>query len=144
MKTDLSSPSRGALVLDVNVLLALAWPNHPFYRAARKRLEDPEERWATCALTQLSFIRLSSNPAVIPHAVSPFEAVTMIQKMTEDPAHIFLEKLPAPMSPAYVLARGHQQVTDAYLASLATSCRGRLLTFDTRLRGLSSDVEVLS
>jgi predicted nucleic acid-binding protein len=60
MKTESSS----LLLLDVNVLLALAWPNHQFHAAALRELQPRRGRWATCALTQLGFIRLSSNPAL--------------------------------------------------------------------------------
>jgi len=63
--------SSDLLLLDINVLLALAWPNHQLNRRARKRFISSSERWATCAVTQLGFIRLSSNPA----AVSPAKRV---------------------------------------------------------------------
>jgi len=54
------------LLLDVNALLALAWPNHQFHDAVVERLErQPASLWATCALTQLGFVRLSSNPKVV-------------------------------------------------------------------------------
>ncbi len=62
--------SSDLLLLDVNVLLALAWPNHQFHAAAIAALSS-RARWATCALTQLGFIRLSSNPAAIATAKSP-------------------------------------------------------------------------
>ena len=55
--------SSNTLLLDVNVLLAIAWPNHQFFPTARKRLESHRGRWATCALTELGFIRLSAQPA---------------------------------------------------------------------------------
>jgi predicted nucleic acid-binding protein len=49
---------------DVNLLLALAWPNHQFHRRARVWFaEHAGAGWATCAVTQLGFVRLSSNPA---------------------------------------------------------------------------------
>ena len=60
-----SSESR-PLLLDVNALLALAWPNHQFHRTVLSRLERrPAPEWATCALTQLGFVRLSSNPTIV-------------------------------------------------------------------------------
>jgi hypothetical protein len=45
----------------------------------------------SCVITQLGFIRLSSNPA----AVRPFEAARMLATMTQDPAHVFLDGLAA-------------------------------------------------
>ncbi|HZT29574.1 MAG TPA: hypothetical protein VFA33_06825 [Bryobacteraceae bacterium] len=38
------------LLLDVNVLLAIAWPNHQFHLTAIAALSS-QNRWATCALT---------------------------------------------------------------------------------------------
>ena len=53
------------LLLDTNALLALAWPNHQYHREVFARLErQPVMPWVTCALTQLDFVRLSSNPGV--------------------------------------------------------------------------------
>ena len=60
--------SSSLYLLDANVLLALAWPNHQFHAAATRAMGRSRGRWATCALTQLGFIRLSSNPAAIPGA----------------------------------------------------------------------------
>ena len=54
MRKGSSEQPKGPLLLDVNVLLALAWPNHQFHVAAIERLERKKERWATCALTQLA------------------------------------------------------------------------------------------
>ena len=138
------------LLLDVNVLLALAWPNHQFHTAARQRLETSEAPWATCALTQLGFIRLSSNPSVVGAAKSPKEAASLLGLLVEDSRHLYLGSLPAPVaeSSRQLLERilGYKQVTDAYLLTLAEGSNATLLTFDTRLDALAQapeSVEVL-
>jgi predicted nucleic acid-binding protein len=77
--------SSSLLLLDVNVLLALAWPNHQFHVASLRALQSRRDRWATCALTQLGFIRLSSNPAAIPTAKGPAEAAALLEAMVADP-----------------------------------------------------------
>ncbi|HEY4052663.1 MAG TPA: hypothetical protein VGL74_02910, partial [Terriglobales bacterium] len=69
--------SSDLLLLDVNVLLAIAWPNHQFHAAAVAALAS-RSHWATCALTQLGFIRISSNPAAIAAARSPREATGLL------------------------------------------------------------------
>ena len=70
-----ASSKHRRLLLDVNALLALAWPNHQFHRAVVARLDTrPSPRWATCALTQLGFVRLSSNPAVVEMRQTPARA----------------------------------------------------------------------
>ena len=138
------------LLLDVNVLLALAWPNHQFHRAAVARLERSRERWATCAVTELGFIRLSSSPAVVGVSKSPAEAAVLLGALLQDSLHDYIETLPSPAGPAlagsFSRILGSKQVTDAYLLRLAAQQGARLLTFDTRLAALAQDdrrVEVL-
>jgi uncharacterized protein len=133
------------LLLDVNVLIALAWANHPFHRSARRRLEAPAIRWASCALTQLGFIRISANPAAVGGAVSPREAVALLIAMVSDGGHVYLTGHPAPAEfpEEFAPVLGHQQVTDTYLRMLARRNHARLLTFDARLKTLPG-VEVLS
>jgi toxin-antitoxin system PIN domain toxin len=137
MKTDSSS----LLLLDVNVLLALAWPNHQFHVAALRALQSRRDRWATCALTQLGFIRLSSNPAAIPTAKGPAEAAALLEAMVADPLHVYLESLPSPVAKgcreAFARILGSRQVTDAYLLTLARRNRAIFVTFDTKLEGLA-------
>jgi uncharacterized protein len=132
--------SSDLLLLDVNVLLAIAWPNHQFHAAAIAALSS-QSHWATCALTQLGFIRLSSNPAAIAAARSPQEATDLLARLTADSLHIYLRSLPAPVSEdwraTFAAIFGHQQVTDAYLLRLAATNNALLLTFDRRLERLA-------
>jgi toxin-antitoxin system PIN domain toxin len=136
------------LLLDVNVLFALAWPNHQFHSASVRRLESSNAPWATCALTQLSFIRLSSNPAAVPSPKSPAEAALVLASMTRDDLHVFFEALPSPSASPEMFHRilGAKQVTDIYLLSLALLNDAVFVTFDTKLRGLAGaepQVEIL-
>ena len=125
------------LLLDVNVLLSLAWPNHPFHATATRHMERTTSRWATCALTQLGFIRLSSNPAAVNPVMTPAAAALLLSQMVQDRAHVYIDTLPQPVKFASGFARalGHQQVTDSYLLALARRHNAKLLTFDARLRG---------
>jgi predicted nucleic acid-binding protein len=53
-------------LLDVNVLIALAWDDHEHHTSAQAwfgRLAD--EFFATCNVTQSGFVRLSLNPKVV-------------------------------------------------------------------------------
>ena len=90
--------SSDLLLPDVNVLVAMAWPNHQFHLSAVHRLESSRNPWATCALTQLGFIRLSSNPAAVGSRKSPAEAAALLTLMVEDARHVFLEALPSPIA----------------------------------------------
>jgi uncharacterized protein len=149
MKKDISEPSSRLVLLDVNVLVALAWPNHQFHRSAISRLERTRAPWATCCLTELGFIRLSSDPRIVGKAVSPLEASLLLQTMVSDSRHIFLEKMDSPTQPFFLRGferiLGSKQVTDVYLLSLAAQHKARFLTFDARLGAMDSqNIEVLT
>ena len=65
--------------------MALGWPTHQFHRPVVDRLEhSPKPRWATCALTQLGFVRLSSNPAIVGIRKTPSEALVLLGEMVRD------------------------------------------------------------
>ena len=134
-------------LLDANVLLALAWPNHPFHQRAVTRFARRErDRWATCLLTQAAFVRLSSNPAVIPGATSPAEAGEMLGRLIKTPDHVFLEaksKQLARLQELLARCHGHNQVNDAFLIWLALSHGASVLTFDAPLRHLPAKPELV-
>jgi uncharacterized protein len=129
-----------ALLLDANVLLALVWSNHPFHNRAVACLSKTRRRWATCSLTQAAFVRLSSNPAVIPGAVSPGEAGEMLRTLTRNRRHIFMEAKGKQLARLQELLRrchGHNQVNDAFLIWIAAANGATLLTFDASLQHLA-------
>ena len=146
----MASSERRPLLLDVNALMALAWPNHQHHRAVLARLDSrPAPEWATCALTQLGFVRLSSNPAVVVVRRTPAQALHLLSQLVADPRHRYLSPLPALPETARHFRRllGHQQVTDAYLLAVATKHGAVLLTLDRRLASPAAsgaDVEVIS
>lgn len=66
-------------LLDINVLIALAWPAHVHHAPAHDWfLRHHHHGWATCPLTQLRFVRISSNPRIILEAVSPRQALKVL------------------------------------------------------------------
>lgn len=131
------------LLPDVNVLVALAWPNHQFHQTARKRMDKGPSKWATCAVTEIGFVRLSSNPRVVGVSNSPVEAAALLGEMTQDPLHIYLESQPAPSAgfaaEQFKHIMGYRQVTDAYLLGLAAAHKATFVTFDSRLRHLAQN-----
>jgi toxin-antitoxin system PIN domain toxin len=121
-------------LVDTNVLLALAWPNHQHHAVAHRWFaRESRHGWATCAFTQLGFVRLSSNPAYTPNAVSPAEAAMLLERWVAHPKHVFWSSPPAAPAKIYARALGHQQVNDAWLVEAARRAGGRLVTLDTRL-----------
>jgi predicted nucleic acid-binding protein len=92
-----------AFLLDANVLVALAWPEHEFHeRVGRWFARHSRSGWATCPITQGAFVGILSNPAFSPDSI----------ELTG------------------TRLRGHQQITDAYLLGLALHHRGKLATMD--------------
>ena len=124
------------MLLDVNVLLALAWPNHQYHADARSWFSRRHSfGWSTCALTELGFIRISSNPAFTEHARTPEEALHLLAALTAVKGHRYLGELPAPseLDRVWQSVRGHRQTTDVYLAAVALHHDTKLGTFDHKL-----------
>jgi hypothetical protein len=122
------------VLLDVNLLVALAWPNHVHHDGAlawwRRRRGGP---WATCPATQFGFVRVSSNRLVVREAKTPGEAIALLARIVAQPGHVFWpDDVSIVDSAAIDAARivGHRQVTDAHLVALAIRHGGRLATFD--------------
>ncbi len=127
-------------LLDVNVLLALAWPKHIHHLAAHRWFaENCAAGWATCPLTQLGFVRLGMQPAVVKIPILFGDVMEALARMTANDAHRFwpLEDGLADIRPE-LRARvvGHNQLTDCVLLDLAIRNQGRLATFDRRILSL--------
>jgi len=123
-----------AYLLDVNVLIALTWPTHVHHARARAWFDHKAASgWATCPITQLGFVRVSSNPSIIRDAATPHEAITMLERLIEQPGHRFWAGGLAVGSVgplASLVLVGHRQITDAYLLSLTQHNEGKLATLD--------------
>ena len=128
-------------LLDVNVLIALAWPSHVYHHRAQKWFARTRARgFRTCPLTQTGFVRISSNASFTTEAVSPSVALTLLARITALPSHEFW---PASLTLADVIGKtgpivGHRQVTDAYLLALAVVRGGVLATLDRGILALAS------
>ena len=125
-------------LLDANVLLALAWPNHQFHAAAHRWFaREAAAGWSTCALTQLAFVRLSANPAFTRFAAAPGDAARLLGLFTGHVGHRYWDSAPALAPSDFARVLGHQQVNEAWLLALAAQRGGRLVTFDTRIPALA-------
>jgi toxin-antitoxin system PIN domain toxin len=129
-----------AALFDVNVLLALAWPTHIHHTAAHRWFAaQRKKRWATTTATQLGFLRLSIQPAVVKVNVSFQDACNALASSMSAHEHEFWPiDYPVTGMLSEIRSRviGHQQVGDAVLLDLAIRKSGRLATFDQRLRAL--------
>jgi hypothetical protein len=121
-------------LLDVNVLIALSWPDHSEHGAAQQWFKvHAKHGWATCNVTQLGFVRLTTNPLILRRAVSPQDAIRVLKANTQHPQHRFWtsrDTIPEALARFGNTQIGHRQITDAYLLSLAVEKEGKLATFD--------------
>ena len=57
-------------LLDVNALVALAWDSHVHHAAVRAWFStNSRDGWSTCPVTESGFVRVSSNPKVLPSPI---------------------------------------------------------------------------
>lgn len=131
---------KAGFLLDVNVLIAMAWPTHRAHEKVQDWLgRHAREGWATCPLTQTAFVRILSNPAFSPNALTPTDALALLEANLGHPAHRFWPdevSLVQALEPFAQHLAGHQQVTDAYLLGLAMNKKGKLATLDRAVRAL--------
>lgn len=134
-----------SLLLDVNVLVALAWPNHVHHEAAHRwfaQVRRSKAGWATCPLTQSGFVRVSSNPGIVPEARSPVEAILLLERIVSLPGHRFWRDEVSIVASRHVARAklvGHRQIADAHLLAVALAHRGSLATFDGGVAELVPD-----
>jgi toxin-antitoxin system PIN domain toxin len=126
--------SRGAALLDVNLLVALFDPDHVHHQLAHDWFADRDSRaWATCAVTEMGFVRVVSQPAYASPISRVADLIHLLRRFCASRDHQFW---PESMSlrddkvfnPA--LVQGARQLTDVYLLALAVKMQGRLATFD--------------
>jgi uncharacterized protein len=123
------------VLLDGNVLVALAVADHMHHEAARSWFEASDNAFATSPITQGTLARL-----LIRNSVPATVAVEVIGGITGHRRHEFWpDDLPYDARALRGVV-GHRQVTDGYLAALARVRGGRLATFDKGLAVTQRDV----
>lgn len=110
-------------LLDVNLLLAAIWSNHPNHQKAFSWLEG--KAVVLCPLAELGFLRISSNRKAIN---APMEKTRKLlqQFSTERNA----ERISDDLAPLDSSPTASEQVNDLYLADLAAKHNCRLATLD--------------
>lgn len=130
-------------LLDVNVLVALAWPSHVHHDAAHAWFSGQRTiGWATCPITEAGFVRISSNPAVVRQTVSPGEAVALLRSLKRQESHSFWSRgisMCDLQDDILERIQGYRQVTDALLLATAIQNQGQLATLDNGLTRLTTD-----
>lgn len=134
-------------LLDVNALVALAWDSHVHHARMRAWFaEHGAGGWATCPVTESGFVRASSNPKVLPAALTVEAARDALRALRNVRGHRFLADDVSICDDDVPRLNGHRQVTDAHLLALARRSGLRLVTFDAGLADLAGgrDVELLT
>ena len=133
------------LLLDVNALIALGWASHEAHETVVARLDRRRQAWATCAITQLGFVRVSSTSGVFHRTPTPDQARQSLALLCADKQHRFLTEMPSVLDVDLAALQGPRQTTDAYLVALARHHGLSLLTLDRRLANAFgvSEVELL-
>lgn len=126
------------MLLDGNVLLALAIRSHEFHEAAH-RWFSTGPAFATCPSTQGTLLRLHPR---FSQNVSLALAWRSLESFVTHPRHAFWPDEVSYFDVAHRGLQGGAQVTDAYLAALARHHGGKVVTFDKAFSLLHPDVVV--
>jgi len=130
--------STTSFLLDVNVLVALAWPDHLHHARARTWF-DVGAPWATCSIVEAGLVRLSCNRAVLADRAATLpQALRLVRELRAVEGHSFVVDDSSLADPVISLARagGHGSVTDLHLVNLAATKGLVLATLDRRLPDL--------
>lgn len=121
-------------LLDVNVLVALFFPDHVHHELAHDWFADHRHHgWATCPLTENGFIRVACQQPAGDGLLRPTDGVDHLRRFCASKGHrswqdaVSLQDASL-FAPQFI--RGHGQITDVYLLGLARKMGGRLVTFD--------------
>lgn len=127
-------------LLDVNVLLSLAFSNHPMHHTASAWFHKPKPRpWASCALTQGGFLRtagklLGGSHTAISNALAGFEQTCLA---TDHEYWSVEENLMDLTERERSRLIGKGQITDMQLLMLAHNKKGLLVTMDKGIKELA-------
>ena len=125
----LSMTKSSVYLLDANVLIALATPQHSLNRRAAAWFRKGY-RFATCPITQGALVRFHLRAGVDATAES---AKLLLESILSLPRHEFWPDDVSYGEMPTTGIIGHRQVTDAYLMLLARRHAGPLATMDQAL-----------
>lgn len=137
-------------LLDVSIWLAAAWAPHVHHSIAKAWMGAEARTLGVCRVTQMSFLRLISNPGVVGgDARSRREAWLAFDALRSDSRVTYVEEPPGLESVWRALSARDDQIhklwTDDYLAAFAQTAHLTLVTLDRSFikRYPSVRVEVL-
>lgn len=128
-------------LLDVNVLVALSFPESESHQIAQRWFSaQPDRLWATCSLTQAGLLRaawvlLGRTHGALPTALASLEQSCSVPNHEFWPDSVDLRDLSANHRARLI---GRNQVADMQLLPLAHKRRSQLVTFDAGVRILAA------
>jgi hypothetical protein len=130
-------------LLDLNVLIALTEPEHVHrLRAERWFLSTGKNGFGVCPVTEVGFIRITTNPAMQAGRITLERAIATLQALRAHPGYHYwpiteAESWVAVTACFAARISGYQQITDAYLLGMAIKEDGVLVTFDRGIKYLA-------
>lgn len=134
-------PSTTEALLDVNVLIASVFQDHPHFAQATRFVEELEHFY-TSPTTQGGFLRFATRPwkdnngIEQPPRLSMADAQAKLKALTTASGHGFLPDDVAFTDLPLRSMSGHRQWTDAYLLKLARRHNLRLASLESRMSNL--------
>lgn len=108
-------PRSPAVLLDGNVLVALAYPPHVHHTAARAWFRQHPGPFATCSITQGTLLRMLLSFGAVPKTE---DALAVLRGFVEHPRHCFWADALGYLDVDMKGVIGHRQITAAHLAAL--------------------------
>jgi toxin-antitoxin system PIN domain toxin len=137
------------IIVDVNVLVALARLDHPDHARARQwwqERSDAGETITTPDLVWVGVVRILTHPRAFEEPSTVASAFGFMHSVTAQRAYLPLRAAPDVMADFEVLCTesgaGGNLATDAYIAAVARRFGARVATFDRdfrRFRGVELD-----
>lgn len=120
-------------LLDINILIALADPDHEHHGKAESFfLANHQRGWATCPITENGFVRIISHTSYPNGPGGTDAACTILKQLCAYEGHRFWpDDLSLRSAPALPVSK---HLTDHYLLSLAMHRQGRLVTLDRHIQ----------
>ena len=123
-------------LFDVNVLIALMDQQHIHHSRVLQWVSRSKDlRFATCAITQMGFVRVISQPTYL-NPISLSQAFQAISCLARSPHHVWWaldQQLQDTTVFDHSRIHGQRQLTDLMLLALAVQNEGRLVTLDAKL-----------
>ena len=118
-------------LLDVNALVALAHQghaDHPRLMLWFASLSGRGGKLATCAITEIGFVRVSIQAGFEADAAGAVETLRGLKKSSQIPFEMLVDPLGADRLPSWVM--GAKQVSDGHLLELSAVHAAQLATLD--------------